>query len=85
MSFFDLYWNVTQDREIGDLRKELEQQDRRKLGSDLNIKELILENSELKVRLAILLRLLISKGVFSAEEYATLIAKARPAPTPLDK
>jgi hypothetical protein len=36
------------------------------------------ENDELKLRLGPLLRLLIRKGVFSVEEYASLIAEAQP-------
>ena len=42
------------------------------------VKELAEENVELKLRLGLLVRLLISKGVISAEEYASLIAGARP-------
>jgi hypothetical protein len=34
------------------------------------------ENLELKLRLGLLVRLLISKGVFTAQEYAALIAEA---------
>jgi hypothetical protein len=44
------------------------------------IKELAQENMELKLRLGLLVRLLISKGVISAEEYAGLIAQSRPRP-----
>jgi hypothetical protein len=33
---------------------------------------------ELKLRLGLLVRLLIAKGVFTAQEYADLVAEARP-------
>ena len=41
------------------------------------VKELAEENLELKLRLAMLIRLLISKGVISAEEYASTIVARR--------
>jgi len=41
------------------------------------VKELAAENLDLKLRLGMLVRLLIAKGVFTAEEYAMLIADAR--------
>ena len=42
------------------------------------VKELAEENLELKLALGLLVRLLIAKGVFTAEEYAKLMADARP-------
>ncbi|MCX7421282.1 MAG: hypothetical protein NT013_17310 [Planctomycetia bacterium] len=42
-----------------------------------NVKELAEENLELKLRLAMLVRLLISKGVISAEEYSSTIVSRR--------
>lgn len=42
------------------------------------MKRLAEENLELKLRLGLLVRLLISKGIISAEEFATLIADSRP-------
>lgn len=42
-----------------------------------NVKELAEENLELKLRLAMLVRLLISKGVITAEEYASTIVARR--------
>ena len=41
------------------------------------VKDLAEENLELKLRLAMLIRLLISKGVISAEEYASTIVARR--------
>ena len=41
------------------------------------VKELAEENLDLKLRLGLLVRLLIAKGVFTAEEYARLMAEAR--------
>jgi len=40
------------------------------------VKELAEENMELKLRLGLLIRLLIAKGVFTAEEYAKQVAEA---------
>jgi hypothetical protein len=85
MDLFDLLWNVSQERQIAELRGHL---DRLRLEQDLaggssapgQVKELARENLELKLRLGLLVRLLISKGVITAEEYAALIAEARPRP-----
>jgi hypothetical protein len=42
------------------------------------VKALAAENLDLKRRLGLLVRLLIAKGVFTAEEYAKLITETRP-------
>ena len=79
MELLDFLWNVHQERQIDDLRKGL---DRVRLEHDLanwdqpTIKDLAAENLELKLRLGLLVRLLISKGVLTAQEYAALIAEA---------
>jgi hypothetical protein len=85
MDLLDLYWNVTQDREIGEVRRQFEQLDRDRLGGDVKLKDLVEENRELKLRLAVLLRLLIGKGIFTAQEFATLLTEARPAAPGADK
>ena len=43
------------------------------------MKALAEENQHLKTRLGLLVRLLISKGIFTAQEYADLIAEAQPS------
>jgi hypothetical protein len=81
MELFDLLWNVDQEHQLAELREQL---DRSRLehtagGWDAKkAKELAAENLELKLRLALLVRLLIAKGVITADEYAKLIADARP-------
>jgi hypothetical protein len=80
MDLIDLLWNLSQDRDIKDLRGRLDQE---RLERDLaswdlaKVKQLAEENLELKLRLGLLVRLLISKGLFTAQEYAALIAEAR--------
>jgi hypothetical protein len=81
MDILDLLWNVSQERQISEVRQQFE---RLQLQRDLDgwdmrrVKELAEENVELKLRLGLLVRLLISKGIISAEEFAALIAEARP-------
>ena len=81
MDVGDILWLVSQEKEIGEVRQQVE---RMRLERDLatwdlrKVKELAEENVELKLRLGLLVRLLISKGVIGAEEYAALIAEARP-------
>jgi hypothetical protein len=81
MSLIDLFWNIGQDRELDELRAQLERvrlERDRSAGDARTVKELVAENDELRLRLGLLLRLLISKGVITAEEYANLIAATRP-------
>lgn len=81
MDFFDFLWNLSQEHQIGELRSQLNQA---RLEHDIaggdrrSVKELAAENLELKLRLGLLARLLIAKGVFTAQEYAALIAENRP-------
>src|SRR5262245_23051569 len=81
MDLFDLWWNYDQERQLDELRGKME---RGQLEHDLagfnpnGMKALVEENQQLKSRLGLLVRLLISKGVFTAKEYADLIAQARP-------
>jgi hypothetical protein len=81
MDLFDLPWIISENYQLKELRDHLE---RARLESDLaswdlrKVKDLAQENLELKLRLGLLVRLLISKGVITASEYAELIAEARP-------
>jgi hypothetical protein len=81
MDVFDLLWNVSQERQLSELRGRLDQvrlEHDLAAGEGLKPKDLAAENLELKLRLGLLVRLLISKGVITAQEYAALIAEAHP-------
>jgi hypothetical protein len=81
MDLFDCWWNYHQQQQIGELRSRIESMN---LQQDLagfnarSMKALAEENQQLKTRLGLLVRLLISKGAFTAKEYADLIAEAQP-------
>jgi hypothetical protein len=83
MDLFDFLWNLSQEHQLNELRGRLDQV---RLEHDpgsrepRGAKELAAENLELKLRLGLLVRLLIAKGVFTAPEYAALIAESRPKP-----
>ncbi len=67
--------------DIRELRSDLERlraERDRTVWDVTKVRQLADENLELKLRLGLLVRLLIAKGVISAEEYATLITQARP-------
>ncbi len=77
MSLIDLLWNSSQDGHINELRTQI---DRVRLDSHsqhVTTDELQAENTELKLRVALLVRLLISKDLIAAEDYAALIAETR--------
>lgn len=73
---FDFLWDVSQERQINELRSHLEQD--LAGGTARTVKALFEENVELKLRLGLLVRLLINKGVITAPEFAALIAESRP-------
>jgi hypothetical protein len=78
MDLLDLWWNSNQELQLRDVRQQIE---RLKLERDLrrmNAPDLAAENHELRLRLGLLVRLLIAKGILTAEEYARLIAEAQP-------
>jgi hypothetical protein len=81
MDLFDCWWMYEQKQQIGELRSRIESMN---LEQDLagfnarTMKALAEENQQLKTRLGLLVRLLISKGIFAAREYADLIAEAQP-------
>ena len=80
MELLDILWNIDQQRQLNELRTHV---DRVRLEHDVarpdhtKAKDLAAENLELKLRLALLVRLLVTKGVITASEYAALIAESR--------
>jgi hypothetical protein len=79
VDIIDLFWNTSQDSRIRDVRDEV---DRLRVERDLagtDARRLVEENAALRLRLGLLVRLLIAKGVITAAEYAALIAEAQPA------
>jgi hypothetical protein len=76
VSLFDLL----QQADISQLHDEVERLRRQSDGASWDnpqVRELAEENLDLKLRLGLLVRLLIAKGVFRAEEFASLLAEAR--------
>src|SRR4051794_38990547 len=81
MDLLDLLWNANQERQLADVRGRLDQlRQEHDLGrGDLRtVTDLAAENLELKLRLGLRGRLLISRGVFPAQEYAALTAGGGP-------
>jgi hypothetical protein len=77
MDFFDLLWEASHTRDIREVRHQIEQIQHERDLHEGNARNLVAENDELKYRLALLVRLLIEKGLITAEEYASLIAKTK--------
>jgi hypothetical protein len=79
MDLFELLWLRGQDARIDEIRERMERRDQEQAAAgSARIVELSKENIELKLRLGLLVRLLISKGVITAEDFAGLIAESRP-------
>lgn len=81
MDFFESLFEFGQNSriaEVSEVVKRLEEERIVHSGDRCTIKYLAEENFELKLRLGLLVRLLVSKNVVTAEEYAVLIAAARP-------
>jgi len=84
----DFLWildqELHQERQLQELRGRLDQVrlEHDLTGGNRQLKELAEENLELKLRLALLVRLLIGKGLITAQEYADLLAAAQPQPSP---
>ena len=77
MDIIDLFWNTSQEHRLGEVRDAV---DRLRVERDLagtDTRRLAEENAALRLRFGLLVRLLISKGVITAEEYAGLIADAQ--------
>lgn len=81
----DLFADLGQELAIHRVQSEVAQfrEEHERLVEDNfhSSKELREENLQLKLRLGLLVRLLILKGVISAEEYAKLIADFQPSET----
>ena len=74
----DLF-TILHEADIRQLRADLKHLQEKELGAwdPRQFKELAEENLDLKLRVGLLVRLLIAKGIFSAEDYASLLAAAR--------
>ena len=73
-------FNILHELDIRELRDELNRFRRSQDAAGWNprtVRELTEENLQLKLRLGLLVRLLITKGVFTAEEFAGLLAQAQ--------
>ena len=78
MDPFDLLWDVDQNRRIKELSAEVDRLHDARVAARGGLAQLTEENAALRLRLGLLVRLLISKGVITAPEYAALIAEAQP-------
>ena len=74
MDIIDLYWNFSQDKAIN----ELHSSNARTLGRhSAAVQRLQEENYELRIRIGALIRLLIERGVFSADDFAKLVNETK--------
>jgi hypothetical protein len=78
MDLIDLIWNTAQQNRLNEVRDEIARLETARDLARLDARQLAEENAALRLRLGLLVRLLITKAVFTAQEYAALIAEARP-------
>ena len=78
LDILDIIWNASQERQLGELRGRIDQArlEHDLVGGDRKIVELAEENFELKLRPGLLVRLLIKKGIITAEEFAALVSES---------
>jgi len=70
MDLIDILWNVSQDRTLLEMNSAQEIAHRRHTSS---LQRLTEENQALRVRVGVLIRMLIERGVFSAADYDTAV------------
>lgn len=80
MDLLDLFFEGAQNRSIDEMREQLQRIQAEREAQLWDLPALATENQELKLRLGLLVRLLISKGIFTAAEYASLIQETQPRP-----
>ena len=74
MDIIDLIWFDHQDKAISELRDAHKTTAGR---TSERIKELQVENYQLRIRVSLLIRLLIERGVFSADDYSKLLRETQ--------
>ena len=83
MDLLDIFWNYSQDLDLRDLGIAQETAEKRHSN---HVQRLEQENRELRIRVGVLIRMLIERGVFSAGDYDTAVkttqAQLKAASTP---
>jgi hypothetical protein len=74
MDIIDLFWNYSQDRDLAEL---VDSQTKMAGRHSANIQRLQQENHELRIRIGVLIRMLIERGVFSADDFANLVNQTK--------
>ncbi len=74
MDIIDLFWNFSQDGDIRDLKAS----HTKAVGKNADlVKRLQEENYELRIRVSLLIRLLIERGVFTADDFTSLLNETK--------
>src|SRR5689334_2502612 len=74
MELIDLFGNLSQDKAIN----EIQASQTKALGRNTAlVQRLQEENHELRIRIGVLIRLLIERGVFSADDFAKLVNETK--------
>ncbi len=74
MSLIDIFWNLNQDNALVELKKSQLDQDEK---NEETVERLQQENRELQLRVGVLIRLLIERDVFSADDYAIRVNETK--------
>ena len=70
MDLIDILWNVSQDKTLLEMNSAQELAHRRHTTS---LQRLTEENRALRIRVGVLIRMLIERGIFSATDYDTAV------------
>lgn len=74
MDIIDLFWNYSQDRDLAEL---MNSQAKTAGRHSANIQRLQQENHELRIRIGVLIRILIERGIFSADDFANSVNQTK--------
>lgn len=74
MGITDLFWNLSQDDALRRIEESMEDTRRSEAKTLRHLQE---ENRELQIRVGVLIRLLIERGVFDAQDYTALLNEAQ--------
>ena len=77
MDLIDIFWNLSQSHDIQNLQAAQLANTSTHGRQAAAVRRLEAENHELKIRMSVLLRLLLDRGIFTMDDYARLVGETQ--------